>query len=112
MRPRLLVTGFEPFGGHAANPSERMVRRLAGDTVKGAIVSTRVLPVAYRRSFQPVAEALDTERFSAVLLLGLRADRPALEFERFGVNWRGSAGPDNDGLRLEGEPVDPAGPAA
>ena len=106
------MTGFEPFGGDLVNPSERIVRRLAADSLPGAVISTRVLPVAYRRAFAPLAEALDTERFTGALLMGLRAGRGTLDFERFGVNWRGSAGPDNDGLRIEGEPIDPAGPAA
>ena len=112
MKARLLCTGFEPFGAQNVNPSERMVRLLADSAPPGTVISTRVLPVAYRRAFAPVAEALDTERFHAALLLGLGAGRATLDFERFGVNWRSSAQPDNDGLRIEGEHIDPAGPAA
>jgi pyroglutamyl-peptidase len=76
------------------------------------VISTRVLPVAYRRAFQPVAEALDSERLRGALLLGLGAGRATLDFERFGVNWRGGTMPDNDGIRIGGEQIDPAGPAA
>ena len=50
MRTRLLVTGFEPFGGHTANPSQRMVRLLADAPPAGTVLSTRILPVAYRRA--------------------------------------------------------------
>jgi pyroglutamyl-peptidase len=112
LKARLLVTGFEPFGGQAVNPSERMVRLIAAAAPAGAVVSTRVLPVAYRRAFPPVAEALETERLRGALLLGLGAGRATLDFERFGVNWRGGTQPDNDGLRIAGEEIDPAGPAA
>jgi pyroglutamyl-peptidase len=112
MRARLLVTGFEAFGGHAVNPSERMVRLIADAAPEGVIVSTRVLPVSYRRAFAPVAEALDTERLHGALLLGLGAGRATIDFERFGVNWRGAPQPDNDGLRVAGEKIDPTGPAA
>ena len=112
MKTRLLCTGFEPFGAQTVNPSERMVRLLADAAPPGTVVSTRVLPVAYRRAFAPVAEALETERFDAALLLGLGAGRATLDFERFGVNWRAAAQPDNDGMRIEGERIDPAGPAA
>jgi pyroglutamyl-peptidase len=112
MRTRLLVTGFEAFGAHTVNPSERMVRLIAADAPAGAVVSTRVLPVAYRRAFAPLSEALETERPAGALLLGLGAGRGAMDFERFGVNWRGAPQPDNDGVRITGEKIDPAGPAA
>jgi pyroglutamyl-peptidase len=112
MRTRLLVTGFEPFGPHTVNPSERMIRLIAAAAPPGAVVSTRVLPVAYRRAFAPLAEALDSERPSGALLLGLGAGRANVEFERFGVNWRGAPQPDNDGLLIAGEKIDVAGPAA
>jgi pyroglutamyl-peptidase len=112
MRARLLVTGFEAFGGRPVNPSERMVRLVADAAPPGAVVSTRVLPVSYRRAFAPLAEALETERLHAALLLGLGAGRSTIDFERFGVNWRGAPHPDNDGVRITGEQIDPAGPAA
>jgi pyroglutamyl-peptidase len=111
-RARILVTGFEPFGPHALNPSERMVRLLASAAPGDVVLSTRVLPVAYRRAFPPIAEVLDAERVHAALLLGLGAGRATVDFERFGVNWRGAVQPDNDGQRMAGEPIDPAGPAA
>src|SRR5688572_12527619 len=112
MRVRLLVTGFEPFGGHTINPSERMVRLLAASAPPNTVLSTRVLPVAYRRAFAPVAEVLENERLHGALLLGLGAGRSTLDFERFGVNWRGAQHPDNDGMRIAGERIDPAGAAA
>lgn len=111
-RARILVTGFEPFGPHAANPSERMVRLLATASLPEVVLSTRVLPVAYRRAFPPIAEVLEAERVQGALLLGLGAGRATVDFERFGVNWRGAAQPDNDGVRVAGEQIDPAGPAA
>lgn len=112
MRPRLLVTGFEPFGAQTVNPSERMVRLVASAAPAGITVSTRVLPVAYQRAFAPVAAALAGERPHGALLLGLGPGRATVDFERFGVNWRGGTLPDNDGLQIAGEHIDPAGPAA
>jgi pyroglutamyl-peptidase len=112
MTARILLTGFEPFGGHAINPSERVLRPLAAAAPGDAVISTRVLPVSYRDGFLPVRDALDSERFDAVLLLGLGAGRGAISFERVAVNRRGSPNPDNDGIRIDDERIDPAGPAA
>ena len=109
---RILVTGFLPFSPHAANPSESIVRRLAAAPPPGVRLTTLVLPVVYGRAVGPVQEALDRGDIDVVLHLGLAAGRQALSFERFAVNWRGGASADESGLRLDGEPIDPAGPAA
>jgi len=112
MPVRVLLTGFEPFGDHAINPSERVLRPLAAAAPGGAVVSTRLLRVSYRDAFAPVREALDNERFDAVLHLGLGAGRAALSFERVAVNHRGGALPDNDGVRIVEERIEPGGPTA
>jgi len=112
MAARILLTGFEPFGPHDVNPSERVLRPLAAAAPGGAIVSTRVLPVSYRSAFAAVREVLDSERLDAVLLCGLGAGRAAISYERVAVNRRGSALADNDGVRIGDERIDPAGPAA
>ncbi len=112
MKTRAVVAGFEPFGGNAVNPSERMAKLLEDAAPAGVLVAARTLPVAYGRAFAPLAEALDGGRVRAALLLGLAAGRKQIEFERFAVNWRGGADPDNDGVVVSGEKIDPAGPAA
>ena len=35
-RPTILVTGFEPFGGDAINPSARIAQALRGAEIEGA----------------------------------------------------------------------------
>jgi pyroglutamyl-peptidase len=112
MTVRLLLTGFDPFGSHAANPSERLVRRLASCAPAGSILSTRILPVNYASAFQAVRDVLDSERVHGALMLGLGAGRHQIDFERLAVNWRGGALQDNEGRRIEGEQIDPGGPAA
>lgn len=112
MPVRLLLTGFVPFGAHSVNPSERVLRAIADSPPDGVVLSTRVLPVSYQHAFTPVLEALDTETFSSVVMLGLGEGRAAICFERLAINWRGSPEPDNDGVRVTGERIDPAGPAA
>jgi len=112
MPVRVLVTGFEPFGPHSVNPSERVLRPLAAAGPGGAVLSTRVLRVSYRDAFAPIREALDHERFDAVLLLGLGIGRRVLSFERVAVNRRGGALADNDGVLLSDRRLEEHGPAA
>ena len=112
MTVRVLVAGFEPFGSLDTNPSERVLPRLAARAPEGAVVSTRVLPVSFRRAFAPVREAMENERPHAVLLLGVRSGIGELHFERMAVNWRESTQADNDGVVANGAKIDPGGPAA
>jgi pyroglutamyl-peptidase len=109
---RVLLTGFTQFGPHAANPSEEIVRRIGAAPPRGVALATLVLPVEYRTAFGPVRDVLDREEVDAVLHVGLAAARTSVEVERFALNWRGGAQADESGLVLDGEPVDPAGPAA
>ncbi len=111
MATRVLLTGFEAFGGHAVNPSERVLRPLAAAAPGGVVVSTRVLRVSYRDGFAPLRDALSHERFDAALLLGLGAGRAAISFERVAVNRRGPA-TDNDGVHMPEERIEDGGPAA
>lgn len=111
-RKRVLLTGFETFGGHDVNPSAVVARRIAAAPPPGVDVRTLVLPVSWARAFGPVRAALSRHRFDAVLLMGLAADRNHLEFERFALNWRGAAHPDEDGVAEAGSAIDPSGPAA
>ena len=48
---RVLVTGFEPFGGDAINPSAGIARSLPRK-IGGANVATAVLPVVYYASLR------------------------------------------------------------
>lgn len=111
MRPRVLLTGFGPFGPHRANPSEALVRRIAADPPRSLDLATLVLPVSWDGAFPPVAAALAEFRPDGVLLVGLAANRTSIEFERFAVNWRSAPLADEAGRTLAGGPIEPGGPA-
>ena len=57
-RPTLLLTGFEPFGGLAGNPSLDVAKALDGRVVGDAMVRSAILPVHH-------AEAAPGSRSSA-----------------------------------------------
>lgn len=111
MRPRVLLTGFGPFGPHRVNPSEALVRRIAADPPPWIDLATLVLPVSWDAAFPPVAAALADFRPDGVLHVGLAANRNAVEFERFAVNWRSARISDVSGRTLAGAAIEPGGPA-
>ena len=112
MPSRVLLTGFTKFGSHAVNPAEQIVRHLAAQPPAGVDLRTLILPVEYSKAFTPLRDVISDGSVDAVLLLGLAAGRTSIAVERFALNWRGGGQPDESGARLDGEPIDPAAPAA
>lgn len=104
---RIAVVGFERFGAHAANPSEQVVRALAGEP--GLV--TAVLPVAYRRAQAQLLATLESVRPDALLLLG-RHEGEAIRLERVASNLDDAASADEDGERRDGTPIFPGGPVS
>ena len=102
---RIAVVGFAPFGAHAENPSERVVRALASEPG----LATAVLPVAYRRAESQLVATLESVRPDALLLLG-RYEGDAIRLERVALNLDDAASADEDGERRSGSPIHPAGP--
>jgi len=102
----LLVTGFEPFGGLERNPSADVAQALAADDVV-----TAVLPVEYRKIGRSL-EALLTQPFDAVVLLGVAITRSVICPERVAINFRDPTRRDNDGQVPSPSEVIEDGPAA
>ncbi len=93
---RVLVTGFVPFGGHAANPSDQVARAVAGERVQAEI-----LPVDFA-AVGPALTRLLARTWRAVVLLGLAEGRSHVALERVAINYRHPT-PDNAG-RLPARP--------
>jgi pyroglutamyl-peptidase len=111
-RPTLLLTGFEPFAGHAANPAAEVAKALDGRAVGGAVVRSAVLPVHHAEAGPRVAHLVEESRPLAVVHLGLAAGRARIALERVAVNVMDYDTPDNAGFRAHGQPCVPGGPAA
>jgi pyroglutamyl-peptidase len=107
----ILVTGFEPFGGEAINPSWEAVRRLNGDT-GDARIERLLVPTTYADSIGTVTEAIDRVRPAAVVMVGQAGGRAELSFERLAVNCDDSQAPDSAGVLCEDAPVVSQGPTA
>ena len=82
MRPRILVTGYEPFGGEPVNPSEQLVRALAAAPPDGLALATAVLPVDAAALPGALQATLTTARPHVVVALGQAAGRAQVDLER------------------------------
>ena len=112
-QPRhVLVTGFEPFGGHAVNPTAEIVRTLDGRTIAGARVRTAVLPVDLAKLDAAIGAALAGPAPDLVINLGLAAGEPVFRLERVALNLADFAIADNAGAAPRGVKLEADGPAA
>lgn len=109
---RVILTGFEPFGGDRTNPSARLVEDLAGREVRGLKLETRVLPVtvagieAFAREFAGISGG------AVAVACGLAAGRTGLSAERVAINCYDFRMPDNSGRTALDETIANDGPAA
>jgi len=108
----ILVTGFEPFGGHADNPSWEAARAVDGERVGPARLVARRLPCVIAEVGPALAAAIDETAPSLVLCLGLAAGRTDISIERVAINVVDARIPDNAGQQPIDEPVIEGGPVA
>jgi pyroglutamyl-peptidase len=103
---RILVTGFEPFGGHVVNSSTAVVHALASSDR----LITRILPTVYAESGRIMRQLIRDEGPEAVLCLGLGAGMPSILLERVAVNLNDDACGDNAGDCARARVIAPDGP--
>lgn len=109
---RVLVTGFEPFGGEAINPSWDVAQALHGQVRGGARITAVQLPCVFATSLPALRAAIRRHRPQLVLCLGLAGSRSAISLERVAINLCDARIADNAGVRPAGTPVVAGGPAA
>ena len=108
---KVLVTGFEPFGGEKINPSWEAVKALP-DELDGATLMKVRLPVSFKGVREILPRLIVKERPDIVLLTGQAGGRPNVTVERVAINVMDSEVPDNDGFKPEDEPVFEGAPDA
>lgn len=98
----ILLTGFEPFAGDAANPSGEAVRIAATHWDGPEVLVTEVLPVVFEGAARRLDELIAEHSPDVVICSGLAGGRAEISVERVAVNLIDARIPDNDGV----QPVD------
>ncbi len=109
---RVLLTGFEPFDGRNTNASEQIARAVAADPPEGIELHVAILPVTDAEGPATVLHAIEQVQPDAVISMGEAAGYDAMHLERFGHNLRDYRIPDNAGVQIRDEPIEPDGPSA
>ncbi|MBQ6172229.1 MAG: pyroglutamyl-peptidase I [Clostridia bacterium] len=96
---KILLTGFEPFGGEEINPSWMTVKLIA-DTQPSADIFPLLLPVEYYKSVDVAINAVNDFAPDIILSVGQAGGRTCVNFENVAVNIADSDTPDNAGVIL------------
>ena len=98
---KILITGFDPFGGESVNPAFEAVKLLP-DTIAGAQIIKQEVPTEFGRAGEVLEAAMNASKPDVVICIGQAGGRSAITPEKVGINIMDGRIPDNAGY----QPVD------
>ena len=98
---KILVTGFDPFGGEKVNPALEAVKSLPSE-IHGAEVHWVAIPTVFYQSAEVLEAEINRYHPDAVLCIGQAGGRASLTPERVAINQDDARIPDNQG----NQPID------
>jgi pyroglutamyl-peptidase len=101
---RLLITGFEPFGGEQINPSWEAVSSLS-EEINGYTLTKLRLPVVFGEAARIVLDSAKEISPDVIICVGQAGGRSAITPELVGINLRHAAIPDNKGNKPSDEKI-------
>ena len=105
---KLLITGFEPFGGEKVNPSWEAVSALP-DIIGDYELIKCLMPVEFGKAGRETLAKAREVGPDVILCIGQAGGRAAVTPEMIAVNLRYASLPDNAGQKPEDTPVDAGG---
>ena len=99
---KIIVTGFDPFGGEKINPSIECVKALP--EIEGVELIRLELPTVFKESAKRLNEVINDVKPDAVLSVGQAGGRPGITMERIAINVDDARIPDN----ISQQPIDEA----
>lgn len=105
---KLLITGFEPFGGEKINPSWESVTLLP-DIIGDFELTKLEIPVVFGKAAEIVIAKAEEMEPDAVICVGQAGGRTGITPEMVAVNLRFASIPDNEGNQPNDEPCVPGG---
>jgi len=108
---KILLTGFEPFGGSTVNPSISACRRLEGKRVDGFEIVVEEIPLRFHEIRSAIEEHIARLDPAAVICTG-QSSRALISLERVSINVADARIPYNCGTHPVDELLNGEGPAA
>jgi pyroglutamyl-peptidase len=109
---KILLTGFEPFGGETLNPSGEIARQLHGTAIGKHQIAGALLPCVFGAAITELKKQIRSTRPALVICLGQAGGRTDVTPERVALNLDDARIPDNAGRQPVDRPIVRPGPAA
>ena len=106
---KVLISGFEPFGGAKLNPSELLVAELKRIEFKNLELSTVILPVEFDRASDVLLRKVNELKPEMVVAFGQAEGRTAITPEKVAINLDDARIPDNSGDQRKNQVIDEGG---
>lgn len=100
---KILVTGFDPFGGEPTNPAIESVKRI-DDNIEGAEIIKLEIPTVFHKAADVVEAKIKEVNPDGVLSIGQAGGRYGITVERVAINEDDARIEDNEG----NQPIDVA----
>ncbi len=107
---KLLITGFDPFGGASVNPSWEAVKRLPDQVGDWQLIKLEI-PTVFGLAAQTVLYTARQLQPDAIICVGQAGGRESVTPEVYGVNLRHARIADNAGNRPLAQPIVQGAPA-
>ena len=107
---KIIVTGFDPFGGEKINPSIECVKALT--EIEGVELIRLELPTVFKESAKRLNEVINDVKPDAVLSVGQAGGRAGITMERIAINVDDARIPDNISQQPIDETIQTEGEAA
>ena len=108
---KLLITGFDPFGGESINPAWEAVRLLP-DVIRDFELVKLEIPTVFGAAAQVVIDKAEEIHPVAIISVGQAGGRAAVTPDMVGINLRYASIPDNMGALPCDIPIAEGSPAA
>ncbi|PWI58404.1 pyroglutamyl-peptidase I [Sulfoacidibacillus thermotolerans] len=115
MERRVLLTGFDAFGGETVNPASEIVKQLNGKVIEGTTkiyVKASEIPTVFDRALDVLKVLVHDFQPHVVICLGQAGGRPHISVERVAINLDDARIPDNEGNQPIDQPILIKGPSA
>ncbi len=109
---RVLISGFEPFGGRDINPTALLIGALQDKEIRypeKMTIDHILLPVTFENSFHVLNQKIKSYNPDIVIAFGQAARRSAIELETVAVNKIDADIKDNSGVQPKDQLINPAG---
>ncbi|NMM62304.1 pyroglutamyl-peptidase I [Clostridium sp. P21] len=93
---KILITGFEPFGGEKINPALEAIKKVK-DNIEGAEIVKEEIPTVFGKSIEKLEEVVKKHHPDAVICVGQAGGRFDITVERVAINMDDARIDDNDG---------------